>query len=81
MRKTLEEYRSQCVSKMLGRLATQSLRRRRCHKEPHKSMGKAEAQLRSLLQRGLANPGEMESYYCSGCQAWHVGHRIGLNSR
>jgi hypothetical protein len=48
-----------------------------CTKQAHKSKGAAEAQLRSITRRGLyAAPGELRSYWCPQCQAWHIGHYI-----
>ena len=51
-------------------------------KERHDSPGAADAQIRSLLQRGLAkNPKRIHKYICVDCTkryghtVWHVGHR------
>ena len=56
-------------------------RPRRCRKEVHRSRGAAEAQMRSILRRGLAkDEGTIHVYRCPECSqhdqrdAWHVGH-------
>lgn len=48
---------------------------RRCGKHCHQSEGKALAQLRSLVKRGMCEEDEMRAYRCHICNAWHVGHR------
>jgi hypothetical protein len=51
-----------------------SLKKKRCWKEKHSSLGKAEAHKRHLIQRDLQGEGILDTYWCSGCRAWHVGH-------
>lgn len=42
----------------------------------HRSQGKAEAAVRSLVRLGLdAGGGELRAYFCVRCRSWHVGHR------
>lgn len=55
-------------------------RPRRLHRErvclrkfPHPSIGHAEAAIRSLVKRGLAQPGEMHAYKCPRCFHVHTG--------
>lgn len=44
-------------------------------KEQHESRRMAEAQLRSIVKRGLEkDPAHIHVYYCPHCQHWHVGH-------
>jgi hypothetical protein len=49
-----------------------------CHgKRRHLSQGAAQAAIRSLVRRALQCPdrGELNTYRCPRCLAWHVGHR------
>lgn len=44
-------------------------------KERHASYQKAQAQLRSILKRGLEKDlNTIHSYLCPHCHGWHVGH-------
>lgn len=62
----------------LNRMSDTELRRlaRRCWpKEQHASQKKAEAQMRSLLKRGLEkDETKLHAYECPDCGSWHVGH-------
>jgi hypothetical protein len=45
-------------------------------KEQHRSLGAAEAQMRSLLRRDLEKDASLiRVYRCAHCGAFHVGHR------
>lgn len=55
--------------------ALRALARRCWPKEPHATRGAADAQLRSILKRGLAKDEErIHVYRCPFCRRWHVGH-------
>lgn len=43
-------------------------------KEQQPSQGKAEAQLRSLVNRERRKNASAHVYYCPHCGYWHVGH-------
>jgi hypothetical protein len=60
--------------KALSKARTNFIRRHHsCKgKTQHKSMGAAEAHIRSLAR--LQDNSEMASYFCVGCHSWHVGH-------
>jgi hypothetical protein len=38
------------------------------------ALAKAEAQQRSIVARGLQGEGELKTYWCHFCHAFHVGH-------
>lgn len=45
-------------------------------KEQHANQAAAEAQLRSIIKRGLEKDiARIRTYKCRACGAWHVGHR------
>lgn len=49
---------------------------RKCWPKPQcPSRGAAEAQLRSVMRRGLdRDPSTVNVYRCRACGCWHVGH-------
>lgn len=51
---------------------------RRCWpKEQHRTKGAAEAQMRSIVRRGLAkNLEKIHVYVCPHCRCYHVGHGL-----
>lgn len=42
-------------------------------KQPHASIGKARAHIRSLERRGVSF-GPLNAYWCPHCKHYHVGH-------
>lgn len=45
-------------------------------KEQHATRGAAEAQMRSITNRGLEKDADkIHVYVCAHCHTWHVGHR------
>lgn len=47
-------------------------------KEQHNTRGGAEAQLRSIIKRGLERDiRRIHVYRCPECSSWHVGHKGG----
>lgn len=55
-------------------------RHRDCHgKHPHPDRAAALAALATLVRNRYAFHDTMRVYRCPHCNAWHVGHRRGVN--
>lgn len=63
------------INRMQDAPVLRQLARRCWPKEQCESQGAAEAQMRSLLRRGLEkNADTVHVYHCPHCRMWHVGH-------
>lgn len=63
------------INRMQDNDVLRSLSRPCFPKEQHATRGAAEAQMRSILKRGLEKDSKrIHVYKCPDCHAWHVGH-------
>jgi hypothetical protein len=53
--------------------------RPQCRKKPHKTHGAALVEMHKLYRKSKKTKkkgGKLNVYFCTTCEAWHVGHEI-----